>query len=189
MPGSASNGLTIVTERLELRPLVADDLEALCLLHAAASFWHFPFRRGWTRNETETFLDRVLAEYQAGEHDVCAVVVKATGELAGWAGLSVPTFLPELLPAVEVGWRLGERYRGVGYAGEAGAAWVRHGFEVIGLERIVSVYEPENVESGAVMSRLGFTFDREAVHPRFGMLLHVLSLSRSVWQTRLHEAE
>lgn len=26
---------------------------------------------------------------------------------AGWVGLSVPKFLPEILPAVEIGWRLG----------------------------------------------------------------------------------
>jgi RimJ/RimL family protein N-acetyltransferase len=59
---------------------------------------------------------------------VSAVVVGDTGELAGWAGLSVPTFLPEVLPAIEVGWRLGVQFRGRGYATEAGSEWVRYGF-------------------------------------------------------------
>jgi RimJ/RimL family protein N-acetyltransferase len=75
--------------------------------------------------------------------------------------LSIPTFLPEVLPAVEVGWRLGERHRGHGFATEAGRAWVRYGFEELRLESIVSIYEPENIASGAVMRRLGFTLERE----------------------------
>src|SRR3546814_1680593 len=108
---------------------------------------------------------------------VSAVGVADTGVLAGWAGLSSPTFLPEVLPAVEVGWRLGEANRRRGYATEAGRAWVAYGFEVLGLQKLVSIYEPDNVASGAVMRHLGLTLEREAVHPALGMNLHVMSLS------------
>jgi hypothetical protein len=78
---------------------------------AQESFWRYPFARGWSREETKVFLERTIERYDAPGMAVSAVVVGATGELAGWAGLSVPTFLPEILPAVEVGWRLGEQYR------------------------------------------------------------------------------
>ena len=166
-----------------LRPLAADDFEELVALHAEESFWKYPFGRGWSRQETETFLNRVVDHYREPGVEVSAVVVKATGELAGWAGLSIPTFLPSILPAVEVGWRLGERHRGYGFATEAGKAWVRHGFEALGLETIVSIYEPENLASGAVMRRLGFHLEREEVHPGFGVRLHVMGLSRTLWET------
>ncbi len=73
----------------------------------------------------------------------------------GWLGLAVPHFLPEILPAVEVGWRLGERFRGQGYATEGAAAAVRYGFEELGLDRLVSIFEPANVASGRVMEKLG----------------------------------
>ena len=109
-----------------------------------------------------------------------AVVVGDTGELAGWAGLSIPTFLREILPAIEVGWRLGDRYRGRGYATEAGSAWVDYGVEQLGLDRIVSIYEPHNVASGAVMRRLGYTLERETTHPAGGVPLHVTSLTGRV---------
>lgn len=115
---------------------------------------------------------------------VSAVVVDATGELAGWAGLSVPTFLPEFLPAIEVGWRLGEQHRRHGYATEAGAAWIRYGFDELGLKSIVSIYEPENTASGAVRRRLGFTLDRETVHPERGVGLNGMLLAKDEWQTR-----
>ncbi len=77
--------------------------------------------------------------------------------MIGWAGLAVPHFLPEILPAVEVGWRLASAHRGRGLATEAGAAAVEWGFTGGGLSRLVSIFEPENVASGKVMEHLGFT--------------------------------
>ncbi|MEO1058417.1 MAG: GNAT family N-acetyltransferase [Actinomycetota bacterium] len=172
---------TLETDRLVLRPLVAADLDALATLHAEESFWRYPLGRGQTRDETESFLNRVIESYRDPGFGLSAVVVGDTGELAGWAGLSVPTFLPEILPAVEAGWRLGERFRGQGYAAEAGRAWIDFGFNELGLDTLVSIYEPENVASGIVMRRLGFTLERESTHPRFGVPLHVMSLQRASW--------
>jgi RimJ/RimL family protein N-acetyltransferase len=170
---------TLVTERLVLRPLTLDDGDELAVLHAEESFWRYPFGRGWTRAETESFLQRQIERYRDPGIALSAVVVGETGELAGWAGLSIPTFLPEILPAVEVGWRLGEAYRGRGFATEAGAAWVEHGFGELGLDSIVSIYQPENVASGAVMRRLGFTLERETTHPALGVRLHVMARVRA----------
>lgn len=175
---------TLRTDRLVLRPLGMDDLDDLAALHAEESFWRYPFGRGWSRTETESFLQRTIERYQDPGTAVSAVVVAHTGELAGWAGLSVPTFLPEILPAVEVGWRLGERHRRRGFATEAGHAWIRYGFDELGLESIVSIYEPENIASGAVMRRLGFTLDRETRHPTRGVCLHVMSLSKNAGHSR-----
>jgi RimJ/RimL family protein N-acetyltransferase len=172
---------TLTTDRLVLRPLAMDDLDDLAALHAEESFWRYPFGRSRSRIETESFLERTIESYEDPGVAVSAVVVADTGELAGWAGLSIPTFLPEILPAVEAGWRLGERHRGHGFATEAGRAWVRYGFEELGLESIVSIYEPENRASGTVMRRLRFTLERETTHPTLGVRLHVMSLSRDVW--------
>lgn len=170
--------------RLVLRPLTLEDLDDLEVLHGQESFWHYPFQRGWSRDETEAFLERTVRQYSDPGVAVSAVVVGDTGELAGWAGLSVPTFLPEVLPAIEVGWRLGEQYRRRGYATEAGSAWVRYGFEQLGLDRIVSIYQPDNAASGAVMRRLGFILERETTHPALGVPLHVTSLARTTWLAR-----
>ncbi len=176
--------LTLRTDRLLLRPLRPSDLDDLAALHAEESFWRYPFGRGWAKAETESFLERTVARYHDPGIAVSAVVVGASDELAGWAGLSIPTFLPEVLPAVEVGWRLGEQHRGCGFATEAGRAWIRYGFDELGLDSIVSIYEPENTASGAVMQRLGFTLDRETVHPERGVVLHVMALARGEWQSR-----
>jgi RimJ/RimL family protein N-acetyltransferase len=170
--------VTIETSRLTLRPLDLNDLDHLAPLHAQESFWRYPYGQGWSRDETFGFLERTVAEYSDSGLAVHAVVVRETEELAGWAGLSVPQFLPEILPAVEVGWRLGMQFRRRGYATEAGAAWVRYGFEELDLHEIVSIYEPDNVDSGAVMRRLGFSLKHKTIHPLHGVPLLVMSRSR-----------
>lgn len=173
---------TLETERLTLRALRPDDLDDLAALHAEESFWHFPLGRGQTRAETEAFLERQLAGYEDDGYGVHAVVERATGRLAGWAGLSVPHFLPEVLPAVEVGWRLGEAHRGRGYATEAGAATIRWGFAERDLDRIVSIYEPGNLASGRVMERLGLQLDRVTSLPGRELEVHVLVITIGRWQ-------
>jgi RimJ/RimL family protein N-acetyltransferase len=172
----------IETERLVLRPFTHDDLDGLISLHGEESFWHFPLGRAMTKAETEEFLERLIGRYEdegLGQH---AVVERSTGLLAGWAGLSVPHFLPEVLPAVEVGWRLGEAFRGRGYATEAGAATIRWGFEARNLDRIISIFEPGNVASGAVMERLGLTLDRITSLPQRELEVNVLVLTAGRWE-------
>jgi RimJ/RimL family protein N-acetyltransferase len=173
---------TLETERLILRPLGLDDLAALTPLHGEASFWWYPMQRAMTADETRRFIERTLERYRDDGVGLSAAVVKETGELAGWLGLAVPHFLPEILPAVEVGWRLGERFRGRGYATEGAAATVAYGFEVVGLDRLVSIFEPANVASGRVMEKLGFTFERETTDPGRGEVIHVLELTRAHWR-------
>ena len=172
---------SLETGRLLLRPLRADDLDALSPLHAEYSFWQYPLRRGQTRGETGVFLERVVDQYAKHAFGLAAVVETASGALTGWAGLSIPAFLPEVLPAVEVGWRLGSAWHGRGYATEAGAAWVQWGFEGLGLDRIVSIFETANVASGRVMKKLGFDLDRVTAYPSSQIELHVTALTRERW--------
>ena len=87
-----------------------------------------PVRSGLECGRDRRFLERMAARDEHERFAVQAVVLLETGVLAGWAGLSEPTFLPEILPAIEVGWRLGENFRGHGFATEAGRAWVDYGF-------------------------------------------------------------
>ena len=47
-----------------------------------------------------------MARYESDGFGIEALIDRATGAMIGWAGLAVPHFLPEILPAVEVGWRL-----------------------------------------------------------------------------------
>ena len=171
----------LTTERLVLRPFTPDDLPALTVLHAEESFWWYPLRRGMAKDETKDFLSHVMERYDSDGFGLEAVVDRASGTMIGWAGLAVPHFLPEILPAVEVGWRLSGPWRGRGLATEAGAAALEFGFTTGGLDRIVSIYEPENVASGRVMEHLGFTDWLTTTGPG-GEQVVVKELTRARWE-------
>ena len=183
-PMDAGRIPTLTTERLVLRPFTADDLAELVPLHAEESFWWYPLRAGMSAEETGEFLDRVMARYETDGFGVEAVLERSSGAMIGWAGLAVPHFLPEILPAVEVGWRLSAAQWGKGLATEAGAAAVEWGFTEGGLERLVSIYEPENTASGRVMERLGFTPWRTTSGTLRGETVVVTELTRVCWEER-----
>src|ERR1700722_15772502 len=172
---------TLTTARLELRPFVPGDLDELAVIHAEESFWWYPLRAGMSKKETAGFLERVTARYDSDGFGIEALIDRASGAMIGWAGLAVPHFLPEILPAVEVGWRLAGSWRGRGLATEAGAAAVEFGFTAGGLERIVSIFEPENVASGRVMEHLGFSPWHTTTGPR-GNEVVVMELTREDWE-------
>jgi ribosomal-protein-alanine N-acetyltransferase len=81
---------------------------------------------------------------------------------------------------VEVGWRLARGAWGHGYATEAARAALTYGFDVIGLDEIVSFTATINVPSIAVMQRLGMTrdavedFDHSALPVGHPVRRHVL---------------
>ena len=176
---------TIETERLVLRPFAPDDLDALVVLHAEPAFWWYPLRRGMTAEETSGFLDRVLAGNGSAERPAFhAVAERSGGTLMGWAGLSVPDFLPEVLPAIEVGWRLGSSFWGHGYATEAAATALDWGFDQLGLASVLSIFEPDNVASGRVMDRLGFAPGYGTTHPARDLPVVVRSLPAEEWRAR-----
>ena len=102
-----------------LRPLHPDDLPALSSFHAET---------GGIRSVADGRARRPQRSLSALSPDtpktasLSAVVLGDTGQFTGWADLWVPWFLPEILPAVEVGWPLGETLRHRRYATEAGRA-------------------------------------------------------------------
>jgi RimJ/RimL family protein N-acetyltransferase len=171
----------VETARLLLRRWRPEDGDALRRVFAKPDVWWFPFQRGLTAEESDGFLARKLLEWETRGWSQWAAIEKESSTLIGFIGLNPPAFLPEVMPAVEVGWRLDPDYWGRGLATEGGRAAIDAGFEVLGLDEIVSIYEPENVASGRVMEHLGMVHDRDTVHPERGLPLRVYKLRREDW--------
>ncbi|MBV8211896.1 MAG: GNAT family N-acetyltransferase, partial [Verrucomicrobia bacterium] len=67
-----------------------------------------------------------------------AVEVFGVSEFIGFTGLSIPSYEAHFTPCVEIGWRLDKKFWGFGYATEAARLALDYGFQVAGLEEIVS---------------------------------------------------
>jgi RimJ/RimL family protein N-acetyltransferase len=85
----------------------------------------------------------------------------------------VPEFLPEVMPAVEIGWRLGRRFWGAGLATVAARAALRFGLIDRGLQRIVSIAQVGNDASERIMAKLGMHLERETFDPSCGRQVRV----------------
>ena len=155
----------VFTERLELRRLRAADLSELTRIFAVLEVWQYPYGRGLTPDETETFLTGQIEAWESLGFGLWLASERASGRVVGFVGLSVPTFLPEILPAVEVGWRLHPEAWGRGLASEGARAALREGFETLGLEEICSVPQADNAASVRVCERIGMDFVRTVEIP------------------------
>ena len=120
------------------------------------------FERGWERHGTS----------------VLAAARRDTDQFIGFVGLTVPEFLPEVLPAVEIGWRFFRDQWGQGLATEGGAAALKWGLTSQRIERIVSIIQVGNDASRRVAEKLGMQLDHETTHPGVGRRLWVYAVDR-----------
>ncbi|CAG6396047.1 GNAT family N-acetyltransferase [Streptomyces cocklensis] len=166
------------TERLILRRWRDSDLPHLAAVNADPDVMRWIGDGStWDEDRTRDGIRRMEALWEAESFGLYAVEIRATGELAGFTGLSVPLFLPEVLPAVEIGWRLGRRHWGRGYATEAAVASLRYGIRTRGLDRVISVAQTGNTASERVMHKLGMRLDRELVSSSSGRPVRVYAIT------------
>jgi len=131
--------LVIETERLRIGPLSASDRENLVAL------WLDPSNARIHADNSEDQVRRWVDE-------TWGVWEKATSELVGDCTLA----FDDDHGAWELSYGLRRDRWGRGYATEAGQACVRHGFQDLGLDRIVADVDPDNIASIHVLEKCGF---------------------------------
>ena len=152
------------TERLLLRDWQPSDHAPFAALNADPDVTRY-LNGPMTRGESDELLGRIRGHWQDHGFGLYAVEVKDSGAFAGFVGLAIPSFLPDVLPAVEVGWRLSREHWGKGYATEGARASLRYGFEELELRQIISIIDPDNAASVRVADRLEMTRGRDRIHP------------------------
>ena len=184
------------TRRLLLCTWSEEDAEVLLALSRDPEVMRW-FPALATPEQVEQLVTRHRAELAAGRPGLYAVRTRAAepggSRCLGFVGLAVPRFDPPFRatdPCVEIGWRLRRDAWGHGYASEAAREALRHGFETLGLEEVVSFTAVANEPSRAVMRRIGMRhdpagdFDHPLLEPGHPLQRHVLyRLSAEEWRS------
>ncbi len=162
----------IETERLRLRRFEPSDLNDLFQVFGDAEVMRY-ISGGKPRSleETEAGLLRTVEGWHKRGFGLWAVTLKASGKVIGYCGL---IFLEDT-PEVELAYGLAKAFWGAGYATEAARASLRFGFEVVKLERIVAVVNPENTPSQRVLLKLGMRYVKQAHHYNADLMYYELS--------------
>jgi ribosomal-protein-alanine N-acetyltransferase len=137
-----------------LRPLEPTDADALHAVFTEPGVRQYLFDDSLlTRAETQAHVEAALT------HD--AWVVELDGQVAGFVSLRPVGQDRELMIAIS------ERCWGRGLAFAAARAAMRHGFEVLKLDRILAGVDLPNQRSHRLMARLGFAPTGETDGPKY----------------------
>jgi RimJ/RimL family protein N-acetyltransferase len=185
---------TLTTDRLIVRPLAMDDLEAIhaildVQLAGAAPAETLEARRRWLQWTVLGY--EQLALLHQPPYGERAVTLQSTGQLIGACGfapcLDMFEQLPSLAPGgqppersratAEVGlyWAISPDFQGHGYATEAAQALVDYAFRHLKLKRIIATTTYDNTPSLSVMRKLSMRLERNPrPEPRWLQVVGVL---------------
>ena len=143
------------TERLLLRPMVADDLDGLLGVFGdpvvMAAFDETPF----DREQVSRWLERNLDHQREHGFGLFAVCLKDDGRLIGDCGLELMELDGEQV--AELGYDFRSDCWNKGYATEAAGAVRDYAFATLRLPRLVSLIRPGNAASARVAEKTGPT--------------------------------
>ena len=160
------------TERLLMTPLTREDLPWLIEMRSPAAVNRF---LGGPQLQSADALAKRMDFYRASHEKLgfgfCKFQLKATGELIGTGGLQPLEDTGE----IEIGYNFSEKYWRQGFGFECALAWLRYGFEMAGLSRIVAVADPENKGSWRIMEKCGMRYEKTELHYGFDCVYYLIT--------------
>jgi ribosomal-protein-alanine N-acetyltransferase len=174
-------------ERLRLREVNIDDLEATWEWASRVEFFRFLPIDQPTREEERAWLDSIVTEsHERARHQYeLGVEVLDGSELIGMVRLGIDS---ERHRSANIGYGISPNRWGNGYATEAAQLIVGFGFEALGLHRIWATHHPDNLASRKVLEKVGLREEGRRRDERFvGGLWYdsvVCSILEDEWRLR-----
>lgn len=173
-------GPTLETERLILRPPMAQDFEPWVAFAADPEVSRF-IGGVQTRPMAWRSLCVMAGSWTINGFGMFSVIEKASGR---WIGRLGP-WQPDGWPGGEVGWGLAREAWGRGYAVEGAAATMDWAFDELGWSEVIHSIDADNVSSQKVAERLGSTLWRQATLPEpLNVLVDIWGQTRDQWRSR-----
>jgi ribosomal-protein-alanine N-acetyltransferase len=152
--------MNLKSEKVFLRPPIADDFEELVLLYKSSREFH----RGLVQTPiTPTAFEKYLAQSQLEANEYFLICRNEDAAVAGSINLS-QIFRGNFKNAY-LGYYLGEKFARQGFMTEALNILLRFAFKNLKLHRIEANVQPQNLSSIAVLKRANFT--KEGFSPKY----------------------
>ncbi len=142
----------VVTRRLEMKKVTAEDIDLLHQLTGDGEVMKF-FPHVLSYDETKRMLDKILDHFERYDHCFWKVLLKASGDFIGIAGLLHQEIDGEV--ETEISYRIRREYWNNGYATEAAQACKEYAEDTLGKKRLISIIHPRNNASIRVAEKLG----------------------------------
>ncbi len=153
------------SERLRFRRWKDNDREVFARMNADPAVMEY-FPAALSRDESDRLIDRFEQHTEEKGFGIWAVERKEDGAFIGFIGLLEVGFEADFQGAVEIGWRLDNKFWKRGYATEGAKACLDYGFNALGLSEILSFTAILNQPSETVMQRIGMKKAGEFDHPK-----------------------
>lgn len=154
--------------RLAFRPLQATDAPGMLALDGDPAVHRYlggvGGRPAASLADSLATIQFIQAQYAAVGIGRWAVLLRATGEFMGWAGLKlVAGPINGQRDFYDLGYRFLPRYWGQGYGYEAAQAWLAYGFGPLRLPRICGYADVRNTASRRILAKVGLRPGNEFV--------------------------
>lgn len=182
---SVANAFVCESERVFLRPYTQTDFAALHKIVSDKQTM-VAWGQGFSKKESEEWLEKQLAHYQQYGFGIWAIVEKQSGKIIGNAGLNHTeiSLKGKTQEVVEIGYLLHRDFWGKGYGSEVARMCAKYGFETLGLEEVYCLIKEDNLNSLKVAKKLSMQKVGEYPKPYKGKKINhlVFKLDKNVWQ-------
>ena len=165
------NAPILNTDRLRLRMLTSEDFEQYAAIHMEPDVTRFTMRKQLDRIDAWRHMATIVGHWALRGYGMWGVEELSTGRLVGRVGFHYP----EGWPAFELGWTIGKPWWGRGYASEAARRCLDYAFEEMNREHVISLIDPENVNSIRVAERIGEVLEGEVDVAGHHLLMYGIS--------------
>ena len=143
----------ITSERLIIRPITANDTDAIHEYAGDKSITMMTYIPKETKADTEDFVSYAVAEWNKDFPGDREYVIVYEGIIVGGINLEHR----HSANAYEIGWIVRKDYRCKGIATEAATALIKYAFNSLSAHKVISHCDSANSASERVMKKLGMT--------------------------------
>lgn len=150
--------------RLGFRNWQDADIQKMAEINADPDVMEF-FPGTHSYEKTEEFIERMKKQMAAKGYCYFAVDKLENAEFIGFIGISDQTYEASFTPCIDIGWRLGKKEWGKGYATEGAGRCLDYAFNQLGIKKIYSIAPKINAKSEHIMLKIGMRKVGEFIHP------------------------